>query len=164
MYLVTVCERLQLDMFSYKEQLIIIDAIIKRESFIAGYVEPVMTSAHFHREVWSKFKTEERSNPTNVPYILLSKRGENRLSYVEKIEKTHPHLLHSLYRYAVKILGADETVVKLAEAMNERSRELFPECPLRGDLKMSRHHFWNFFYRAGGKLKRHTTRPRLTQE
>ena len=29
---------------------------------------------------------------------------------------------------------------------------------------MTRHHFWNFFYRSGGKLKRMQTKPRLTLE
>ena len=80
------------------------------------------------------------------------------------MQKGFPTLLHGLYRHAVKVLGADETAERLAAAMNARSAELFPHCPIRSDLKMTRLKFWEFFYKSGGKLKRAITKPRLSME
>ena len=54
-------------------------------------------------------------------------------------------MLHSLYRFATKLLGLDETSSKLSAAMNNRARELFPDCPIRSNLKMNRNRFWEFF-------------------
>ena len=47
--------------------------------------------------------------------------------------------------------------------MQARSKELWPACEIRGDLKFKRHHFWSF-YQSGGKLKRGQTKSRLTLE
>ena len=48
--------------------------------------------------------------------------------------------------------------------MNSYAKQQYPECPIRGSLHMTVHHFWKFFYLHGGKLKRPITKPRLTRE
>ena len=83
-YLITVAHELQFGEYSYKEQIIIAEAMIKRESYIAGYRKPVLSPTYFHQHVWTPFKREQRLNPSNAPYMFKSNRGMNRKSHVEK--------------------------------------------------------------------------------
>ena len=163
-YLINIATELGFSKMTYEDRLLVAEEMIKRESYIAGYRLPVMSSAYFNQYIWNVFKLEQRINPRNAPYVLMSQRGNKKGGYVEKINRTYPTLLHGLYRYAVQALGADETAQKLSEAMNVRSKDLFPDCPIRSKLTMTRHHFWKFFYTCGGKLKNPVTKPRLTPE
>ena len=163
-YLLNIAHELNFGLFKFKDQLTLAKAIIDRESYIAGYKKPVLSPSYFHREVWSKFKFTQRNNPSQAPYIFLSNRNKPRQTLVDRLECMFPQYLHSLYRYAVKALGADETSTRLSAFMNCRSKTLYPDCPIRNNLGITRHHFWNFFYKAGGKLKRIQTKPRLTPE
>ena len=164
MFLSTVATQFQFGKYSSKQQLEIAEAIIKRESYIAGFSLPIFSARHFKERIWNKFQNYKCCNPSVVSKVFEIQLGKNRVSYVKKIEAKFPQMLHSLYRHATKSLGIDETSDRLAAAMNYRARELYPSCPTRANLKINKHRFWDFFYYQGGKLKRPITKPRLTQE
>ena len=164
MYLVNIAIKYRYNQLTYQDQLILAEAILKRESYTAGYNKPIVTPTHFHKYIWSKYDNEARMNPGNAPYVLQNKRGENRVRYLNVIMDQYPTFLHSMYRYATKCLGVDETAARLSVLMMNRAKEAFPDCPVRSTLKMTRHYFWDFFYCNGGKLKRPITKPRLTPE
>ena len=164
MYLVNIAIKYRYNQLTYQDQLILAEAILKRESYTAGYNKPIVTPTHFHKYIWSKYDNEARMNPGNAPYVLQNKRGENRVRYLNVIMDQYPTFLHSMYRYATKCLGVDETAARLSVLMMNRAKEAFPDCPVRSSLKMTRHYFWDFFYCNGGKLKRPITKPRLTPE
>ena len=44
------------------------------------------------------------------------------------------------------------------------SRKRYPDCPVRGKLKISKFKFWQFFYHFGGKLRQPVTKPRLSEK
>ena len=71
------------------------------------------------------------------------------MSYVSQICDAYPTMLHSLYRYATKLLGLDKTSAQLSAAMNTRAQELFPDCSVRSNLKMNQNRFWEFFIPKG---------------
>ena len=114
--------------------------------------------------MWDKLERETRMNPSNAPYVLESKLNKNKVRYVDKLEAKFPTYLHSLYRYATSTLGVDENSTRLVQAMNQRSNRLHPNCPIRSDLGLNKHHFWEFFYKHGGKIKADVTKPRLSLE
>ena len=163
-YLLQVAAELGFSDHTCKEQLILAEAIIKKECYIAGYKKVVFTARHFKDRIWDKYEKSKRLTPSMTSHVLDNKQGHNRMSYVNQISDAYPTMLHSLYRYANKLLGLDETSARLAAAMNTRAQELFPDCPVRSNLKMNRNRFWEFFYSKGGKLKRQQTKPRLTDE
>ena len=163
-YLLQIATELGYGQYTYKEQLELGNAIIRKECYIAGYEKPVITSRHFKDRIWDKYYKSRRLTPSVTSHVLDNKRGQNRMSYVAQISNMYPTMLHSLYRFATKLLGLDETSSRLAAAMNSRAQELFPDCPVRSNLKMNRNRFWEFFYTQGGKLKRQQTKPRLTDE
>ena len=80
----------------FKDQLILADVVLKRESFLAGYAKPLIHPETFHRCWWvKKYENTKRMNPANTPNALKIKRGENRISYVEKLNKEFPKFLHA---------------------------------------------------------------------
>ena len=146
------------------EQLKLAHAILIRESFIAGYSNPLITPETFHRLVFVKFENEKRQNPQNALHVLDSKRGMNRVSYVEKLTRLFPEFLHECFRHAARVCGLAETTKTLCTSMEAYATDTYPDCDIRGKLKMSKHHFWKFFYLHSGKLKQPITKPRLTRE
>ena len=48
--------------------------------------------------------------------------------------------------------------------MKKQDREVYSDCPIRGNLKMNKYFFWQFFYHHRGPLKHPVTKPRLTKE
>ena len=163
-YLLIIATKLRYDEFVYKEQLIIVKAIVIRESYTSGYTSPILSPRSFHQNIWVKFNNSLRSDPQSAPYLFQTKKGQNKTTLVDRIENKHPEYLHSLYCYAIKCLGADDTAGRLSAAINIRSKQLFPDCEERSNLGINRNHFRNFFYKAGEKLKSPTTKPRLTPE
>ena len=145
LYLMQIASELHFEDFRQKEQLVLAEAIIKKESFVAGFDKPIMSARHFKDRIWDNYKKSMRTKPSMTSHILDNHRGENRMSYVAQIMKKYPTMLHSMYRFATKLLGLDETSAKLSEAMNTRAKELFPDCPVRSNLKMNRNRFWEFF-------------------
>ena len=149
------------DKLSWKQKNLVMNAIIKHESYHSGYLKPIIVPRTFVRYIQvynSKKHTDQLFS------VFTSRRGCNRVSYVSSLEQQFPKYLHKLYRYSCRLLGLDATVPQLIHCMNSRSRILHPLCPTRSDLKLSIHHFWTFFYSNGGQLKRPTTKPSLTEE
>ena len=109
-----------------------------------------MTARHFKDRIWDKFQKSKRETPSKTSHCLDSQQGKNQKSYITQLTETYPTMLHGLYRFATKLLRLDETSTKLAEAMNNRTRGLFPECPVRSNLKMNRNGFCEFSYKQGG--------------
>ena len=122
------------------------------------------SGCHFHYRIWTKLENCKRQQLLSASRILKLRRGENKQSYVVKVNETFPTMHHGLYQFATKLLGVDEIAERLAESMNFRARELFPECTIRSSLKMNRRRFWEFFYLQGGKLKEPTTKPHLKDQ
>ena len=148
-------------LMTYKEKIIVMNAIIKNESYHNGYSKPVVSIRTFQRFI-EKYRKEQKTD--SVSNTFVSKKGHGKDSYIGKLEKQFPKYLHKLYRYSSKILGIDATVPQYIYCMNTRSKILHPNCPIRSDLGLSIHHFWVFFYANGGQLKRPTTKPSLTDE
>ena len=161
MYMVGVATGFNYKNLPYKQQLELADAVVKRESYVAGFVEPVCTARHFHDRIWTKIQNSKRLTPSATSETLKSQAGKNRQGYIQKVTKKWPTMLHGLYRFATKLLGHDETAERLAAAMNTRAAELFPDCDVRNNMQMNRHRFWQFFYLQGGRLKHPTTKPHL---
>ena len=90
--------------------------------------------------------------------------SRNRASYVDMICKLFPTLLHSLYRYATSVLGCSANTKALVEVMNQKAKQEYPLCPIRSNLSFNSYHFWKFFKNFGGRLIRHSTKPRLSEE
>ena len=67
------------------------------------------------------------------------------MGYIRKVEIELPKLLHGLYRYASASLGVDETTARICCVMNNRSKELFPHCEVRANLKLNSYFFGTFF-------------------
>ena len=140
-------------------------AIVKVESFIAGFNLPVFLGCHFLDRIWEKVEKSKRLTPSATSHILDGKRNKNRMSYVRVVEQKFPTMLHLLYRFATKLLGIDETSLCLAEVMNLQAQELFPDCPIiRSNLRINQHKFWEFFRSNRGKLKTQKLQPRLIQK
>ena len=146
------------------DKLKLADAILCRESYLAGYSKPLITALTFHRLYFNKYENAKKCNPKNAIDALDSKRGCNRISYVDKLNETFPSFLHECYRHATRVCGLTETTKTLCTSMNTYAAENYPDCDIRSNLKMTKHHFWKFFYLHGGKLKRPITKPRLTKE
>ena len=72
-YLLCQAVDLRYKTFSHKQQLELGEAIIRRESFLAGYSKPIISSTHFHK-LWILFQDEIRTNTGNATYVIHSKR------------------------------------------------------------------------------------------
>ena len=141
-----------------------IEAIIKMQSYLGGYSKPQITTKWFLRKYYFPFESSVLNSPIKLlslfsPVPQPSNKQEN---YIDYIQSKFPGYLHSLYRYATRVLGNMANARSIINLMNERSSALHPSCPIRSDLRMTKHHFWRFFYQFGGKLLNHTTKPRLT--
>ena len=146
---------------TWKQKTTIMNAIIKHESYHSGYKKPIIVCRTFTRYIQAYNSSKHTDQLFSV---YTSRKGSNQVSYITSLERNFPKYMHKLYRYSCRLLGLDATVPQLIHCMNSRSRILHPHCPTRSDLRISIHHFWNFFYSNGGQLKRPTTKPSLTKE
>ena len=138
-------------------------AIISHYSYIHGYKEPMLTVSYF-RSLWKAFQAHLKDNLGWTFELFKSKSNKGRVSYVEFLCETYPTLLHEIYRYAISVLGSTTKSVKLVGLMNDRARQLYPDCEIRSDLGMTVYHFWSFFRKFKGRLLAEVSKPRLTQE
>ena len=76
-----------------------------------------------------------------IKYNLGWKKEEKRQSYTGAILKMFPTLLHELYRYATSVLGASCKTSSLIHIMNRKPAVLYPNSPIRSNLKLTKHHF-----------------------
>ena len=162
-YLVMKASEMGYKDLKYNIQLMLGEAILRKESYIAGFKKPLMTPSTFHK-MFVKVHNESCTNPINAPYVLKSKKGTNRRGYVMMLSKKFPRFLHETYRHATKTLGVSESTKRICDHMMSYAKTKYSDCPIRGNLKMNKHHFWTFFYMHGGKLQRPITKPRLTTE
>ena len=86
------------------------------------------------------------------------------MSYVRVVEQKFPTMLHSLYRFATKLLGIDVNSSCLSEVMNLQAKELFPDYPIRFNSRINQHRLWEFFRSNRGKLKPKKSQPRLIKQ
>ena len=140
-YLLMTATELGYRQLTSKQQYKLANAIVARKSFLAGYPKPVVTPSTFHRKWWLKYDNERRTNPTNAPYVLNNRFGENRIGYVKYLRAEYPSFLHECYRHATKVLGVAETAKNLCISMNEYARDKYSHCEIRGSLEMTKWHF-----------------------
>ena len=86
------------------------------------------------------------------------------MNYIDAIDTLFPRFLHLLYRYGIQVLGSFAKTSSLIDVMNKKSAVLHPDCPIRRNLNITKHHFWNFFNSYNGRLVRYCTKPRLLEE
>ena len=139
------------------------EAIITEQSYLLGFQEPAMTPRYMN-DLWFKFKLRLKTNPTRLASLFASRNNRNRDTYVDLLLSLFPTLLHNLFRYAGRILGHSANVMKIVDIMKARAKSLFPNCPIRSNLAISKRQFWNFFKKFQGKLVRPTSKPRLTDD
>ena len=138
-------------------------AIIKTQSYLCGFKRPAMGLKYF-TEHWFKYKTISRTDPSNLEHVFSSKVTRERVTYIDAIDTLFPRFLHLLYRYGINVLGSFAKTTSLVEVMNKKSAALHPECPIRRNLNLTKHHFWKFFNSYNGRVVRYCTKPRLTDE
>ena len=55
-YLLKIATELGYDKYTKQQQLVLGEAIIKKESYIAGYTKPIYSSGYFRDKIWEKFE------------------------------------------------------------------------------------------------------------
>lgn len=163
-YMLITAAELGYKWLTQKQQHELAIAVVNRESFLASYPQPVVSPHTFHRHWWLKFDKERQMNPLHAPYVMNSRKGENRLGYVEYLQCEFPTFLHKCYCHATKVLGVSDTAQNLSLSMNEYACDTHSNYEICGSLLMTKWHFWRFFFSNGGKLKRPITKPRLKKE
>ena len=138
-------------------------AIIVEQSYLHGYLKPVYNTAYFTR-IWLKFQLKIKTDPTALAEQFCVQGYERKDSYINSLCSRFPQLLHKLFRYSIGILGPDSNAARIIDLMKQRAFGLFPNCPMRSNLKLSTRQFRTFFYKFGGKLLRPTSKPRLTDD
>ena len=121
-----------------------IEAIIKMQSYLGGYSAAQYSTAYFIRTYYSVFSKSVLNDPIRL-LSLFTTSVTNRENYIDMILDKFPTYLHSLYRYATRVLGTMASAKSLADLMNRRSATLHPNCPIRSNLNLSQYHFWRFF-------------------
>ena len=116
-FLLTKAYELDYRELTYTNQLKLGRAIIRRESYIAGYPKAILRPKTFYK-LWLKLHKEIKSNPANAPYVLKSKRGQNKKGYVDMLDDKFEGFLHETYRYATGLLGIAESTYSLCTLMN----------------------------------------------
>ena len=151
------------DIKSTKRRYEIFEAVVLTHSYNCGYKNPAVNLYYFEL-IWKQFKDALIATPGKICSVYKSRAGKGRVSYITQITTKFPTLLHDIYRYSIKVLGSTANCRSIWTMMNARSNYLYPNCPIHSNLGLTRYHFWHFFTKFGGKLKRPTTKPRLTPE
>ena len=134
-------------------------AVVKKISYLAGYSTVMGSSRSLYR--WYQAYHSDVIDAS----IFKSLLGTNRPSYTKSIQEKFPTFLHTLFRYATKVLGNDAPTYKLFNLMNEKAKiDYGGKCNIRGNLVLTEWHFSEFFHRNGGKVKAPTSKPRLSPE
>ena len=105
-----------------------------------------------------------RKDPLNTYALYNDKAGTGRVSYVDRLQESYPTLLHTVYRYAIRVLGATAHTEAIVDIMNKKAAALHPECPERSNLGFNTYHFWNFFHKNDGRLIHSSSKPRVTDK
>ena len=161
--MVTICNDLGASSLAPNERDELFKAVIYTQSYLEGYDRPLFSLTYFTK-MWLRFKLRVNNHPHLLAQVFAPSYTKKRESYVDMLVKLFPTLLHLLYRYATNVLGLSARTASLVALMNRKSRIDYPTCPIRKNLCFTNYHFWKFFKKFGGRLVRHTTKPRLTDE
>ena len=147
---------------SKKEKEKLAHAVTRYHSYLGGYPTHLGQPSTFLKW-YNAYQTSKRSGSSDE--LFKDKRGSTkRKRYVTYIEDNFPCFLHSCFRYASNVIGADASIPTLSHYMNEKAKMENEKCEVRSNLKMTRHHFREFFEKFGGVIKEPTPKPRLTNE
>ena len=127
----------------------LIEAILTMQAYLCGYRIVPISTPWFIRRYLTRFLLNFRTNPVNIYGMFPIHDGQrnsdvNRHNYVDIILEQDPTCLHRLYRYATNVIGTSANVESLVEIMNQRAHVMYPNCPIRSNLKLTKHHFWVF--------------------
>ena len=147
----------------FKQRLELFSSVIKVQSYLYGFKAPALSLSYF-LTLWRKFKNTMRKDPTKLFDTYFCRAGQGWKTWVDQMMEKYPKLLHGLYRYATGILTCSANTCSIVACMKRRAKILYPDCPIRGNLKLSKYHFWEWFHKCGGILKRQTSKHRLTPE
>ena len=103
-----------------------------------------MSPSRFQR-TFSDWLAAGRQDPSNAPYVIKSKIGQNKRGYIVKLMKQFPTFLHEVYRNATSIVGVSESTRIICRQMEVYAKEKYSHCPIQGNLVMKKHNFWKFF-------------------
>ena len=98
----------------------------------------------------------------DITSVFISLQGKNNSSYTQRIFEAYPEFLHRMYRIATRELGDDARFAALAHEMNKRAKQMYPDCPIRGQLHLSKHHLVYFFASNAGKKFQPASQPIIT--
>ena len=160
--MIAVCADLGLtDVSNFSRRREILGAVIRTMSYNYGFETNAISLKYFESQ-WNKFKYSLKKDPCETFAIFESNVGRNRGNYVEYLSSKFPWFLHQIYRYTISVIGATANAESITEMMNTRSRLLFPNCPIRRNLGLTKFHFWKFFHHNNFKVLSPTSKPRLT--
>ena len=161
--MMSVCTDFDAKNLSVPEREELFKAVITTQSYLVGSDRTMFSLSYFTR-LWFKFQLRLSTNPHLLHECFCPMFSRNKESYVDMICKLFPTLLHSLYRYSTSVLGCSANTKTLVEVMNRKSKMEYAGCPIRSNLSLNTYHFWKFFKKFGGRMIRHTTKPRLSEE
>ena len=164
-YMVMQAKHHGLEDLSKPNQEILMESILKTESYLEGYPIQIGSIRSFQR--WhAELKKKEIGSASlkTISEMFRDKSGNCTVPFTTKLQQLYPKLLHSLFRYAGNTHGYDANNSILISSMNSKSKALHPDCPVRGKLALSKYNFTRFFQENKGIIKRPTTKPRLTKK
>ena len=82
---------------TYKNQIKLAEAILIRESFVAGYKKTLMTPRVFQRLFVDWSSADRKQNLKNSSKALKYNKGHNRMGYIVMLDSKYPTFLHEAY-------------------------------------------------------------------
>jgi hypothetical protein len=165
LYMVMVGKGLGYDDLTHKQKTTLIHAILTTESYLEGYQEK-MGSIRSYKRWYEKLKKKEigSEDMQRITTMFRDHSGNCSVPFTTKLQQLFPELLHTLFRYAGNTHGYDANTSILVNSMNNKSKALYPNCEVRGKLKLSKYNFDRFFKENKGVVKEPTIKPRLSKE
>ena len=163
LYMVMQAKHYGLEKLSKHNKAILMEAILITESYLEGYpikMGSIRSFKRWHEEL--KKKEMGSASLRTIQDMFRDRSGNCTIPFTTKIQQLYPELLHSLFRYAGNTHGYDANTSILVSSMNDKSKALYPNCPVRGKLELSKYNFTRFFKENKGIIKQPTTKPRLT--
>ena len=87
MFIITVAAQFQFGKYSSKQQLEIVEAVINRETYIAGFSSPIFSVCHFRERVWYTFQNSKCYNPSVVSKVFEIQLGKIELVMTRKLKQ-----------------------------------------------------------------------------
>ena len=137
-YIIRIAKEMNYRDLPFLHKLELCNAIIRCESYVAGFPKPIMTPCHFHK-LWLILENATRNDPSQAPYVLKCKRNKTKMKYVDMLSSMFPTFLHTVYRKATKTLGSAATTEELCEYMKSYAALTYSDCPICSKLKMNKY-------------------------